>query len=568
MKTSILKYIIALATTAVLPSAVSAQSISESVTVEGKYKPEIIPADRLAILPTTITLKAPESPMTYDRKGVAANFAPDALSMPATGWRATKNYDTSRGYLNLRLGSWLNSSLSAGVAAIRNDNTRLNLYLQHNSTSLWQAWNEDKASGTPAADNRYRYDETLGANLSRRFSDAGTLTAALQYHLGYFNYYGTSIGPIVDGKIKAPSQTINDILASANWNANTNGHLHYSIKADYRHFAYRAMYTLSGIETPSETETPSLIYGKGLRESLVNVGGTLAYDFSSRSKLDVELLYTGVINSIGNDVNRFRILPAYNYTGDHYSLRIGVDMAAVANGETKFRIAPDVRFSTRKGISAFTVNIGGGTYLRTLAWMHMMDYYADPSAGCYNAAYSPLDINIAYQLNPGGKWTFGVEGLWRSVIHESFGGLYQAYLNGISEKDEEMADRIHGFSIAVNAGYEFNRYFSLKGKMAWQPQHGTTGILNGFDRPAITADLSAESRPTDKLSIALDYGLRAKRLLLPSNISHLNLSADYRITDKFSVGAEFNNLFNRHEELLPGLMSEGFNATAGVQIVF
>ncbi len=560
MKTTIL---IALAATAVISSPMSAQNLSESVTVEGKYTPEIIQADRLALLPTTISLKAPESTMTFDRIGVNANFSPDALSMPATGWRTTKVYDTSKGYVGLRLGSWLNSSLSAGFAAIDDDRTKLNVYLQHNSTSLWEAWKEDAAQGVPAADKRFRYDETLGACLSHNIAGAGTLNAQLQYHVGYFNYYASRTISSGEGKTKAPTQTINDLYASADWTGNTTGNLQYGVRADLRHFAYRAMYTTS------LSNSPALVYSKGERESMVDFGGDIAYRLNSNSNIDVDLLYTGVLNSIGNDVNRVRLVPAYNLKGRDYSLHLGIDMAVVGNGKTRFRIAPDVQFSMRSGLSAFSAKIGGGTRLRTLAWIHQMDYYANPTAGCHQAAYSPLDIALAYQLNPGGKWTFGLKGMWQTVIDETLGGYYQAYLNGIANIYEGIpGNRLHGFSIAVNGGYEFNRYFSINGIIAWQPQHGNTGILNGFDRAALTADISAESHPTDKLSIALDYGLRAKRFLLPGNISRLNLAADYRLTDRIIVGAELNNLLSRKEMLLPCLPTEGFNAAAGLQIVF
>lgn len=570
MKTNIFKHIIAFATTAVIIYPVSAQNLSESVTVEGKYKPEIIPADRLALLPATIPLKAPESTMAFDRIGVNANFAPDALSMPATGWRTTKVYDTSKGYVNLRLGSWLNSSLSAGFAAINDENTRLNIYLQHNSTSLWQAWKEDAKTGTPAADKRFRYDETLGATLRHNFASAGNISAQLQYHLGYFNYYG-SLRNLNNGKITAPTQTVNDLYANANWTGNTIGKFHYEVSADFRYFAYRAMYTPNYMSTYLPATPPNLPRTKGERESTVEIGGNLSYDLNAKSNLDIGLQYSGVINSIGNDVNRLRINPSYNMAGDNYSLRLGIYMATVGNGKTRFRLAPDVQFSMRSGISAFSAKIGGGTHLRTLAWMHQMDYYANPSQGCHQAAYSPLDIKVAYQLNPGGKWTFGLEGMWRTTLDESFGGLYQAFINNpLSTLTSEYFNmtRIKGFSVSLNGGYVFNRYFAIHGKIAWQPQHGNSGVLNGFDRPTFTADISACSHPTDKLSLSLDYGLRARRLLLPGNISRLNLSADYMITDKLSVGAELNNLLNRKEMVLPSLPTEGFNATAGVQLVF
>ena len=571
MKKGIFRHILALGAMAAAAAGASAQSITESVTVEGRYTPDVIPADRLALLPATIALAAPESPMAYDRKGVAAAFAPDALSMPATGWRARKAYDASKGYIDLRLGSWLNSSLSAGYSVLNSGDTRLNAYLQHNSTSLWQAWKGDSETGRAAADRRYRYDETIGADALHRVFGAGTLTCALQYHLGLFNYYGTESGPEKEGRTEAPTQTLNDVYARVGWKGEDYGRLKYSVHADMRHFGYRAMY----VPLPNEEDPTTYAQTKGERETAVNVCGDLKYSLSdghgNGSDIGAGVRYSGVVNSIGNNVNRLEITPGYTFSGRNYSCRLGVNVAVVGNGlKTRFRVAPDVRFSARKGITAFSATIGGGTHLRTLAWMHEMDYYANPGLGCYQAAYSPLDIRVALQFNPGGRWTWGIEGLWNTTLDETFGGLYQAILNQNTALYGSYPEsgRIHGLSVAVNAGYEFSRYFSLNGKASWQPQEGSKGILNGFDRPGLTLDLSARSKPTDKLSIGLDYRLRAKRELLPGSLSRLDLSGDYRVTDRISVGVEVNNILNRHEEFLPGLALEGFNATGGVQVVF
>lgn len=570
MKINTLRYFFAFGALGVA-GIVPAQNLMESVTVEGHYTPDVIPADRLALFPATVALSAPESPMAYDRKGVPAAFRPDALSMPATGWRATKAYDTSKGYLDLWLGSWLNSSLSAGYAAINDEDTRLNIWLQHNSTSLWQAWKEDPAAGRYAADKRFRYDETIGADMRRHVQDAGTLTATLQYHLGYFNYYATVIQSPDDNRGKAPTQTVNDVYANLGWTGEKRGKLTYSADADVRYFGYRAMYV------PALTGSAPWRYiqTRGERETAVNVGGEVKYSLSDgsakSSNIGTGLRYSGVLNSIGNDVNRVELTPGYTLTGRSYSLRLGANLAVTGNGiRTRFRVAPDVRFSARKGLAAFSASVGGGTHLRTLAWRHTMDYYADPSAGCHQAAYSPLDIRLALQFNPGGKWTFGAEGSWVTTLDESFGGLYQALLDNdlTAYGTYPESGRIHGFSLAVNAGYDFSRYLALKGKASWQPQKGSRGVMNGFDRPVFTADLSAESSPVDKLSLKLNYRLRAKRQLLPGNISRLDISADYRLTEKISVGAELNNLLNRHEAFLPDLPTEGFNSLAGVQVVF
>ncbi|MDE7409710.1 MAG: hypothetical protein K2N09_06780 [Muribaculaceae bacterium] len=566
---SILRNYIALAALTAIPCMAPAQSITESVTVEGRYTPDIIPADRLALFPAAMVLTAPESPMTYDRKGVAASFAPDALSMPATGWRATKAYDSSRGYVDLRSGSWLNSSLSAGFSAIRTEDTRLNVYLQHNSTSLWHAWKEDKATGKPGADKRFRYDETIGADASHRFSGTGTLSGAIRYHFGSFNYYGTDRGMTEDGLIKAPTQNINDVYARVGWAGESYGKLAYSAEADVRYFGYKYAYILGPVTESMIIRLP------GSRETVLNIKGDVNYGLGNvagnSGRIGAGIRYSGVYNSLYYNVNRVEITPAYTISDKNYTLRLGVNAAVVDNyRKTRFRIAPDVRFSARKGLAALSATVGGGTHLRTLAWRHTMDYYSDPDEGCYEAAYSPLDVNLSLQLNPGGRWTAGIGGTWNTTLDETFGGLFQAMINKDLKYFGKYPEkgRIRGFSVAVNAGYEFCRYVAIKGKASWQPQDGSKGILNGFDRPEFTADVSAESSPIDKLSLRLDYRLRAKRWLLPGNMSRLDLSADYRVTDRISVGIELDNLLNRHEEFLPGLPMEGFNVMGGVQIVF
>lgn len=582
MNTRNIRHIFALAALCGTLPALHAQNLEESLTVEGKYTPEVIAADRLPASPAQIPLTAPEANLNYDRKGKVAGFAPDALSMAATGWQTDRNFNTSRGYLDLRLGSWLNSSLSAGFAAVNDADTRLDIRLQHNSTSLWRPWKADYGKGhTYDADKRFRYDETIGADFAHRFAGTGTLSADLQYHLGYFNYYGAEKGYFKtddngETKHNAPTQTLNDIYAHVGWTGNTGTPFSYSIHADVRHFGYRAYYNptaLTGIGYEFHKNS-------GMRETEINVGGNIGYAFAGSSRLTAGLEYSAVTRRELDNLNRVRLTPGYEYTHDNMTLHVGAELSVVSAGETRFRIAPDVRFSARSENVAFSAKIGGGTHLRTMAWRHQMNYYDSPYTFS-NVAYTPLEAQLALQFNPGGKWSFGIEGLWRTTLDETFGGRYMEYLNvcnplssaiwwagSLGNFGEGTVHRIHGFSIGVNAGYEFCKYFGVRGKANWQPQHGNSGILNGFDRAAITGTLSAESHPTKALDISLDYNLRAKRLTGLGRISRLNLGADYRINEKWSVGIELSNLLNRHEYAMPSQPIEGFTAMGGVQILF
>lgn len=526
-----------------LPAAgVGAQNLDENVTVEGRYRPEYIPAERLPSLPATVTLAPPESRLDFDRRGIAADFAPDGLNMPPTGWRAQKRYDSSRGYLDASLGSWLNASLSAGYEAVRSDETNLRVWLQHCSTSLWQAWKN--LCGAGDADLRKRYDETIGADLRHKFGTYGTLEADLRYHLGYFNYY-SAFGT---GEENAPTQTLNDISAALKWSAPLSEAFNWNAYADIRHFAYR----------------------EGERETTLRAGGEASRQLSRKSRIGATLDYSGVFNSIGNNVGRLRLQPGYDLTDRNMNLHAGVEIALVDAAKTHFRIAPDLRFGYREGIVALSTGIGGGTQLRTLAWQHEMDYYANPYYGCTEATYSPIDANIGIRLNPGGEWTAGVDWRWRTTIDEAIGGWFMIPLIGIYDDARALiSPRLHGFSLAVNAGYEPSRYLALSVSGTWQPQHGNTGYLNGLDRAQLTLEASATSHPTDALELRLGYVLRAKRYLLPEkNFSRLDFRGSYRISDRTAVYAELHNILNRRQYLLPGVPLEGITAMAGFQISF
>lgn len=586
MKTK--KYIILTLATLLSPGLLKAQSLEESVTVEGRYTPEEIAADRLPVAPAIITFSAPESNLTYERRGVAANFAPDALRMPPTGWRSTKSYDNSRGYVDLTLGSWLNSSLSAGYAAIRNANTQLGVRFQHNSTSLWQAWKADPAEGKyHDASKRFRYDEALGVDLRQRIANAGTLTAEVQYHYGHFNYYASTHTPIDSkGRREAPIQDLNDVYGHVRWGSHPTERLHYSADADVRYFGFRKSFS-------SVPWNNGMFVLDSYHETVINAGGNVGYSLSKVHNLDFGLQYSGIINSTKKNFNRVRFMPGYEYTRGNTYLRIGAELSVnarqnieliydfdgfnydpdkiyrVKSTNTRFRIAPDIRFAARSKDLAFSASIGGGTYLRTLAWWHEMDYYSNPDYLCYGETYSPIDARIALQYNPGGRLTLGVDGAWATLLDQPFGGIYQCKLNDNKPKHNVYEqNRIHGFTIGVNAGYEFSKYFGVKGRFNWQPQNGNAGYLNGFDRPEITAELSATSRPIDALMLKLDYNLRAKRYLVDGNISRLNLTADYRINEKLTIGAALENLLNRHEYIQPELPTEGFTAAGRIQMLF
>lgn len=157
----------------------------QDITVEGKYVPEFIPQDRIGLFPRPVKFPAEKSSLSYSLAGVNADFIPQAIPIPATGWNDTRRYSDARGYVELGLGSWLQSTLSAGYRFIDSRTTTVGIRLQHNSTSLWKPELSEAMAGT----RMWRYDESLAIYGSHIFDGKGRLDAAIDYHIGNFNYY-------------------------------------------------------------------------------------------------------------------------------------------------------------------------------------------------------------------------------------------------------------------------------------------------------------------------------------------------------------------------------------------
>ena len=112
--------------------------LHESINVDGRYVPDVIRIDRINAFPKALKSTLTSSPLNYESRGVAAAFNPSLVILPATGWRSDRFISSNPGYLELGVGSWLNSTLSAGYRFLANSTTLFGMRLQNNYTSLWK----------------------------------------------------------------------------------------------------------------------------------------------------------------------------------------------------------------------------------------------------------------------------------------------------------------------------------------------------------------------------------------------------------------------------------------------
>ena len=99
--------------------------LHESVDVEGAYIKDILHPERINQLPKLSNFRIAETPLEYATSGVNANFTPEAPAIAATAWQASRDSIPPLGYLDLKMGSYLNTSLSFGIGIIRRPEQRL-----------------------------------------------------------------------------------------------------------------------------------------------------------------------------------------------------------------------------------------------------------------------------------------------------------------------------------------------------------------------------------------------------------------------------------------------------------
>ncbi len=604
-----------------LLSLPAAAQFNQSISVEGKYVPEIFRLDRINTFPKAVRFTLESTPLSYDSKSVPTSFAPTLLPLPATGWRDTRAWSQSRGYVELGAGSWLNSTLSAGYRFISDPQTTFGFRLQHNSTSLWRP----KVSEMMEDTKQYRYDETLGFYASHDFDGRGRLSGAIDWHIGNFNYYGYNpmwLSPSQGDKApKVPTQTLNDIAARFIWQSpDKTDNLTWSAEAGVRYFGYRSAYDPIEIYPGN----PSNLYrASGGRETDINLAGSVNLPLSSGSSVGVDadiniLLYGGDKDVVGgfspfppDNYGMITLTPYYRFTRDRLNVRVGADIDLSINAGDEgdrysfLHVAPDIKIDYLAGPAALYLHLLGGSRLHTLAAGYQLDYYQTPWLQASRPVYTPLDGSFGASFGPFAGFSLGIDFAFRVSRGEYLGGWYQQFLNLHNSPYGNLPREIggstatytyssnqtlnmHGYSLGAHLSYDLGKILKVNASANYQPQNGQSGYFNGYDRPRWIADFSAETNPWRGLKLKLAYNYRGVRNIytiayyrsemiandskavsyrLP-DLCSLNFGASYSFTESFNIWVQGNNLLNRHDDLLPGLPQQGLTVTAGFGLTF
>lgn len=600
------------------PMAAYAQQLHESVNVEGVYKVEVIQPERINVYPRRQEVNIDHDGLRFDTDGVPAQFEPTALPLAPTAWRAGREI-SPRGYVDVSLGSWLNSSVSAGYSLIRKPATTLDVAFQHCSTSLW------KPSLSPLTENqkRWRYNEAAEVLFSHEFKNVGLFEAGAYYRFGYFNYYTYRPDAVPfegveqpDGvrSYSAPSQTLNDMAVRVGLSSPAARSLFWRVDARARYFGYRQLY-MPGYDYRE------LRSCKAERETHLSLTGGIGRRWQNEASAGIDadlnvLLYTGKKHILPfyynlhalSDYGMLSLKPYYKFGRKNIAVKIGADVDLTLNADGTapgnhykfFHIAPDMRADwTADRLGAY-LRLGGGSELQTLSLGETLNYYRMPALSSTQPVYTPIDAMLGIEAGPFSGLRIGGTVGYRVSRHVPLDGWYMTMLNygplpvvGLPDyvKDPTYGTsreglNMQGFTFGLSMKYNYSSLLEVKGDAHYQPQHDGRGWFNGLDRPRWILDASALVHPVEQLSVGVGYEYRGVRtvytryipegeeratglvgLRLP-DIANLKASASWKVNSKLTVGIEGYNLLGKHFTLLPCLRSAGVDIQGRITYLF
>lgn len=600
----------------------------QTILVEGKYIPEVINRERVGTFPQPIYFPLEAASLQYNLASVNADFAPTAIPIPASTWRAARDPYNQKGYLDFGVGSWLNSTLSAGIRLVHTPYSNFGIDFQHNSTSLWKPGFPYSLANT----RRYRYDERIGIYGDHLFSGYGRLSLFARYHFGAFNYYGYNPDERLfeyemEG-LKAPGQSLNDIEGRIKWASlpEWGNKVNYSVALGARYFGYRRLYIPSDFGDRG-ARTAGVETLTGGRETHIDLDGNLNWQYRDNNTLGVNLnadiLSYSKHKNLTDPEATFDAPDSYGFVGitphwqfqrGRFGIRLGLKADLTFNaGPASYRydtfhIAPDCRVDYNAGPAALYLILTGGTELHTLASGYNLDYYQMPAIYNSTPTHTPIDAKLGVATGPFAGFSAGIEFGVRATRSQYFGGLYQAWLNyaemplpGLPSAIDsfqhlqysyvESASNLTGWMAVLRLGYDGGKIIKIKASGSYQPQKAEHGYFNGYDRPRWLLAASAESNPWSSLKLRLQYdyrGVRAqpvwaypissnpmqamldaevKMVRLP-DLCMLGFGASYDITPRMNVWLQADNLLGNHTPRFICTEEEGLRLSAGFGIIF
>ncbi|MDR2955403.1 MAG: hypothetical protein LBV43_10005 [Prevotella sp.] len=591
MKTTY-KFIFLISSVIVSLSAVAQTNRSDSamnrqVLLEREYNPTLQGASKVNTTPSIYTpvIKGKEFNFISTTPQVKVDNS-QIGSAQSGDIRTNIDYSKKRGYLNFAAGTHGNLDGAAGVRIVNATNDRLDLFGTYGATS----GTVDFIDG-----NKYIYKDAkakysaLDINLKYQHTfEPSVLTLGGSFYNTSYNYYGnTFLTPEISAfpyditsKQNVDVFSFNAGLKSSD---NNQGELKYNATVNYQNF--KSKYGIApeekgpkggqfdlGLEFGAAFDSDKLI---GIKASLMNQTYSNKDDF-----------YLG--DTAYHSFSNVTATPYFKMEGDSWNIDLGLNASALFDVKNKLHVSPNIKAEARiYDVNVLYGEVTGGVnnntfldilqenrYVNYMGRVHYSKTLFDAKVGFKSgvisgfefdlfAGYKKTDDDHLYIATTSYNALAPTDPSWGNVGTPIYADISTGHIGGALKTTlipaTDLSAKITGF------------FYDVK----------NSDFDKAFGRPAFTAQLNADVRPIDKLTLSLNYlyagGRKAlshslvvgeQSIVSMKDINELNLRAEYQIMDWISVNVRLNNVFSQKYELQYGYPLQTFNALGGVAFKF
>lgn len=588
-------------------SAVNAQdNLTKEIVVEKNYVPEEQKADKINEVPELLKIEAEQSDLKFSTRSIAVDASGEVRNMAPYGYKTSCDFGINRGYVNFSAGSYLNMKGSAGCRIVDNDATKLNLWLEHESS--WNMKNDIfrrgmHTEGFAAADSsRQKFcHELVGVNFSQEFG-LNTFKADACYRFLRQNQNLFT----ADNGIVEKFCNINEVSATVGFAGCTyDEDFRYNVDFNFNFFGndFRGEEAFDNVNFDQKDFR---LYG-GIAKDW-SEANTFALDFDGEFLNRKGLVYNDKVATayVGSrkTIGKIRLVPRYEYRRRGITFGAGLNVDVSFNDGAALRFSPDV-FLNAKIVNGFAVNISvkGGKEFNSFSDMLAYNRLLN-TAQILGSSYTPMDARIGINLGAFGGFKlnlFAGYGIFKDAvlpIHkivsqpEGSNGFVQIPygLTGIICRNVDMKGAFAGAELS----WEYGKIIKISADGKYSPQDEDSGYRFGLDRPEYMVNAKIAVNPIKNLGINVGYEFRGNRgvwfedvVSVPNSVQHgttvdklvwknskladvhnLYAGASFQINKQIGLNIELNNILNRNWEVVEWYSAQGFSVVGGFSLKF
>lgn len=592
-----------------LSLSTSAQDKKESelnrqVNLEREYNPTLNEASKINTAPNIFSPKIQSTrDVRFLDQAPELNIKNNKLGKVASGDIQTNvPFNKQRFYLKAGAGSHGNIDGVLGVRAVDTENDKLDITASYQGASgnvdYVEPIGEFKKAKAKFSDMK------VGLNYQHNFEPSIFHFGGWYEGLGY-NYYGNPFTDKItpqeldlDTKQKMDLFSFNAGLKSSEANQ---GVLKYAASIAYTSF--KAKY--GNFLPPLVEKGPKggIIEGDfnfytGLGDGNIGLGGSfLNQSFSGRDTYDKSK------ENFGGYTN-FTVNPYYKIGDLNWDVNIGANVSFVNDDKNKLVVAPNLtaQFHINE-VHTLYAGVTGGVNNNTFVDILRENRYVRLSS---RVKYSKtvFDVNAGFKSGVIPNLEFEIFGGYKQTKDDH---LYIASAMVLLKEDQlswanmsmPIYDQVSTGHFGAQVKTKLIPYTTLKGRFVGY-FYNVKEQKEAWGKPTFTADLTADIKPIDKLTISLQYLLMSGRKgfgvlagrempdftngqisLVPDNddfvslreikmkaINEFNTHVEYEVLDFLSVHGRVNNIFNQKYDYQPGYAMQGMNFMGGFSLKF